>query len=432
MAKSMEITSTLYTEAQRRHVQAQLDLLLQNTHFSHSKRFPSFLRFIIQEELEGRGDFLKERTLGVEVFGRIVGYDTTSDPIVRVTAAEIRKRIAQYYQEDGHEAEMRISLPPGSYVPHFDWPAVAEEISQEIVPLSAEVRIEPAPVQTMPIAEGAGPSRASLSPVRLSQARSVNISGSIRYWWILTALLLVGAAGAWVVHWSQPSAMDQFWGPVLHTEDAIVVCFPRQQVETLSLRSAANPEAVQRFQEPSQAVNVDDLDSLVSLTGLLQGQHRRFTLLGQDVATLTDLRHGPAILLGAFDNAWALRVTHDLRYRFANDGGMKHFWIEDTQDAKTHWQLDRSQQVSTNNYRDYAIVARLMNPNTGQFAVISAGIARGGTEAAGEFLTQPANMETIREHAPADWHEKNMEFVLSTEIIDGRSAPPKIEAMYFW
>src|SRR5580692_5900581 len=114
-------TSVSYTEEEKARIQLQLDRLLANIHFSNSKRFPSFLRFIVQEELEGRGDLLKERTLGIEVFGRDASYDTTSDPIVRVTAAEIRKRIAQYYQESGHADELRISLPPGSYVPHFLW-----------------------------------------------------------------------------------------------------------------------------------------------------------------------------------------------------------------------------------------------------------------------------------------------------------------------
>src|ERR1700678_881125 len=111
-----------YTEEDKARIQLRLDRLLANIHFSNSKRFPSFLRYIVQEELEGRGDQLKERTLGIEVFGRDASYDTTSDPIVRVTAAEIRKRIAQYYQESANPNELRISLPAGSYVPHFDWP----------------------------------------------------------------------------------------------------------------------------------------------------------------------------------------------------------------------------------------------------------------------------------------------------------------------
>ena len=56
---------------------------------------------------------LKERTLGIEIFGRDADDHTASDPIVRVTATEIRKRIAQYYQEPGHETELRLSLPSG-------------------------------------------------------------------------------------------------------------------------------------------------------------------------------------------------------------------------------------------------------------------------------------------------------------------------------
>jgi hypothetical protein len=112
---------------------------------------------------------------------------------------------------------------------------------------------------------------------------------------------------------------------------------------------------------------------------------------------------------------------------------MTQFWIEDTESpAKTHWGVDRNLQQTTNNYRDYAIVARFRNANTGQLAVVAAGIARGGTVAAGEFLTQLGDMDSIRSQAPRDWAGQNMEFVLSTEIIDGRSSPPKIEATYFW
>src|SRR6202050_558166 len=100
----------------------QLERLLQNPHFHKSKRFPVFLKFVVTEALAGRADNLKERTLGIEVFGKDPGYDTTDDPIVRVTAGEIRKRIAQYYQEPGHEHEIVVLLPAGSYAPHFRVP----------------------------------------------------------------------------------------------------------------------------------------------------------------------------------------------------------------------------------------------------------------------------------------------------------------------
>jgi len=115
-----------FTEAEKAAIEEQIDRLLQNPYFSHSRRFPMFLRFVVGHTLAGQADAVKERTLGIEIFGRNPDYDTSSDPIVRVTAAEIRKRIAQYYQEPGHDGEIRISLPAGSYVPQFHWPNVAQ------------------------------------------------------------------------------------------------------------------------------------------------------------------------------------------------------------------------------------------------------------------------------------------------------------------
>jgi len=109
----------MLTEAFKAAVREELERILANQHFVASKRYPSFLRFVTARALETHPDLIKERVVGVEVFGRDPDYDTSADPIVRVTAAEIRKRLEQYYQEPGHEGEVRISLPAGSYIPHF-------------------------------------------------------------------------------------------------------------------------------------------------------------------------------------------------------------------------------------------------------------------------------------------------------------------------
>src|SRR2546430_17456511 len=86
-----------FSSEDKEKIRAQMERLLHSTHFRNSKRYPTLLRYMVEETLEGRGSHLKERTLGVEVFGRPADYDTASDPVVRVTVAEIRKRIAQYY-----------------------------------------------------------------------------------------------------------------------------------------------------------------------------------------------------------------------------------------------------------------------------------------------------------------------------------------------
>src|SRR3984957_17329990 len=119
--------TTVITDEERKAIQEQLEGLQSNSNFSQSRRFPPFLRFVKDPPLLGQTDLLKERTLGIEIFGREADYDDASDPIVRVTATEIRKRIAQYYQEPGHETELRLTLPAGSYVPQFHWPQAAKE-----------------------------------------------------------------------------------------------------------------------------------------------------------------------------------------------------------------------------------------------------------------------------------------------------------------
>ena len=107
------------TEEEKDQVRRQMERLLETAHFKNSRRYPALFRFIVEETLEGRGEFLKERLLGVRVFNRPPDYDTADDPIARVTIAEIRKRIAQYYHEEAHESEMRIELMPGRYEPEF-------------------------------------------------------------------------------------------------------------------------------------------------------------------------------------------------------------------------------------------------------------------------------------------------------------------------
>src|ERR1700677_3217157 len=127
-------------EPNEAEVREQLNRLLANPFFSHSKRFPMFLRFVVDRTLAGEAEKIKERTLGIEIFGRDAEYDPASDPIVRVTAAEIRKRVAQYYQDPAHQNEVRIALPSGSYLPQFGWPHGTKDL------LPHEVDPAPSPV----------------------------------------------------------------------------------------------------------------------------------------------------------------------------------------------------------------------------------------------------------------------------------------------
>src|ERR1700744_2172538 len=122
--------------AERAAVQAQLERILANPLFRNSKRYPNLLRYVVERTLDGHPGELKERTLGVEVFAREPDYDTNLDPVVRITAAEIRKRLAQYYQEPAHEAELRIDLPLGSYAARFQSPLERLPVAPTAAPVT--------------------------------------------------------------------------------------------------------------------------------------------------------------------------------------------------------------------------------------------------------------------------------------------------------
>jgi hypothetical protein len=64
--------------------------------------------------------------------------------------------------------------------------------------------------------------------------------------------------------------------------------------------------------------------------------------------------------------------------------------------------------------------------------IVAAGIARGGTVAAGEFLVDSTQIKQMTRNAPKDWSKMNMEVILETQVIDGRSGPPRLLAAHFW
>jgi len=113
----------------RRHAEK----VLASKAFAGSNRSQDFLRLIVGHALAGRTDNLRERMIGAEMFGRPIDYDTANDAVVRVKANEVRRRLAQYYADEGTEQDpVWIDLHTGTYVPEFHWEPVrptTEELS---------------------------------------------------------------------------------------------------------------------------------------------------------------------------------------------------------------------------------------------------------------------------------------------------------------
>ncbi|HEY9127071.1 MAG TPA: hypothetical protein VIM62_08080 [Acidobacteriaceae bacterium] len=117
-----------FEEAARHHcaVEEELERVCSSTHFRSSRRSCEFLQYVVRVTLDGRIDSLKERSIGIDLFGRDSSYEPSSDATVRVRANEVRKRLTSYYSSperqkpvSAEHPALRIDLPTGSYVPRF-------------------------------------------------------------------------------------------------------------------------------------------------------------------------------------------------------------------------------------------------------------------------------------------------------------------------
>ena len=108
-------------------VREQLSRILASLFFRNSDRYTRLLQYVVDTALLSDPALLKERLIGVNVFGRDPSYDTVKDNVVRIAAAEVRGRLVRYYALPEHRRELRIVLSPGSYVPQF----VSADLTQQ-------------------------------------------------------------------------------------------------------------------------------------------------------------------------------------------------------------------------------------------------------------------------------------------------------------
>jgi hypothetical protein len=248
----------------------------------------------------------------------------------------------------------------------------------------------------------------------------------------VAVLCVLAAVGAFVSYGpTHRNALELFWYPILSSRDPVTVCVGNPLRENESSDSEADPTAPNRHFLGSNRISFASAISLARLTGLLQSHEKQYRLMLRSATKFSDLQQGPSVLIGGFNNGWTLRLAATLRFGFERRPG-QHPRIRDRQNpARNDWSVDFSapyRQIT----RDYAIVSRVQDPNTEQTTVIVAGIAHWGTLAAGEFVTDPTQIQKLRASAPKRWEHMNMQVVLATDVIDGVSGPPKIVATQFW
>jgi hypothetical protein len=424
----------------RAQIEGLLEDVLGSAPFRTSRQCRDLFRYIVEHSLAASDGSLRERIIGIEVFGRAPDYDTAEDPVVRLRAADVRKRLAQYYQAKSEPGQWKIDIPTGSYRAQFHPPEI---------PLPQF----PAPARLVEPQTEAHGSR---------QVPTLGADASVPkrpFLWVgaILTVCVVAALASLPLFRTAPHAaspFDLFWGPVLKTSRPVLVCTGSNRVYVLSQEARNRYRKIRPLAEdgtPNLEVlvpredlkkfvaedfvpmkdtylTVGDASTTARISSLLTSRHHPYDLrFGSDLS-FGDLREGSAVLIGAFNNNWTLNMTDNLRFVFeAGDTAEMH--VRDRFDASRSWWP----KISGGKFsEDYAIISRILDSKTGSVLVTIAGLDHTGTRAAGDFVTDPQLITDLIKQAPKDWTGKNVQIVLHTNVVNNIPSSPTVVAVHYW
>ena len=418
--------------------------VLDSKPFRTSKQCQNFLRYVVLNTLDGKDDALKERVIGAAVLERLPDYNTGDDPVVRIRAADVRKRLAMYYQGEGKDATLCITIPSGSYRAFFHHAETSPESGD--APADA---VRPDAVADEPEVTTSGMDAPGQLPVEAVTARGVQspaptsteaavlrAKGGRRHaMGAVAALLVILVAGGvtWYARAARQREFNAFWAPTLDQPRPPIVYVGSNAVYRLSKGfmqryEAAHPgyngleslPAIDRTgtisgsdldEDNKDFVGLGDVAAAVSLATFFKGRNVRYDLrFGRDIV-FGDFRTTPVVLIGAFNDSWTLELNDKMPYRFSVSNGVKrlegqgHSW-------QTWYGTDGVPR------EDYALITREISKKTGESVIAVAGLDQSGTRSAAEFVSTPAALDAALRKLPAGWQNKEVQLVLHATIVD--------------
>ncbi|MEG9435110.1 hypothetical protein JAO29_02870 [Edaphobacter sp. HDX4] len=437
---------------QQQEVWRALEELLLSQPLRSTTQCQQLLRYIVEHTLAGELGLLRERVIGKEVFGRRPDYEPGDDPVVRIRAADLRKRLALYYQALPGPPCVKIDVPSGSYRATFLWS------SEVVAPPPLEQDASLSLLASSPSAESS-PLRSSSPIPSLEDAPVESVADQLRrssrlsrplILLLAPILLIVGLAGIWYTRRTS-DPVRQFWAPMLADPRPVLISIGSNAVYRMGEREIdeylSKTEAEQQSSEgmeffpplkPEQSFASTGLypapDSFVALADVAATTEiaRMLTRYGKDFderfpndISFSEMREHSAVLIGGANNPITRDMTKNLP--FVRRG---RNWIKDRDHPDKGWELHASDDLHDTD--DYAIITRLIAKNDAAPMVSVAGLGGHGTLAAAEFLCRPDYVKSLRAQLGPDWLNRNFQVVLHIKIIDFKPSSMEIVATRQW
>jgi hypothetical protein len=431
----------------RTEIRRHLERILDDPVFRGSRRCHRLLQYVVEKALEEKFEELKERILGIEVFGRQAQYDTQADSIVRVTANEVRKRLAQFYVESALDSPVRIELPAGSYIPEFQLSQRPAE--HEPAPQPAETSAAPPDSAPRPVPSPVSADTADVSEERRRRRLLVLIAS------VILGLCLLAIGGLWQQNvelrrnaWiaSETHATSLPWSALLSgSEKPVYVVLADVAVGTsqellrrsLSLQeyirgdflkspAAASKEALELAQMMARRPYTSAADAGIAarLLKLDPNLNRRLTVRFARDLKIQDLNESNAIFLGAgYANLWE-RLTQpssNFRIEFVQAAGM-HVCVNHAPKPGEPEKYVPAGPTGTAGVA-YAVVALLPGPREGGHVLLLAGTNTEGTLEAAEFVMHRQRFAEALKKIGVDpfGPVRHFEFLLKLNAVAGSS-----------
>ncbi|HUZ96020.1 MAG TPA: hypothetical protein VMU57_14030 [Edaphobacter sp.] len=420
-------------------IDESLGQILSSARFKDSAQLQTLLKYIVEESLKGHDDALKERIIGIEVFGRKPDYDTADDPIVRSRVGLLRKRLAQYYEsEEAKGTAVRIVIPSGSYYPTFVFHRVTNNESKslqskdesQIVVFHNEGDIQP--------------------PVGAPNAPTLSRK-ALRHIWVtapvMSAALLFAVCIA-VPRWRK-NELYLLWKPILENNKTVLLYTGtvspvyRRTADPLDRTTSAGDEdlpAVPPSLSPLETLPQNggvvvpvgeglappaDITADLKVGALMSTYRRNLSLRSGLGLPFVDLKGSPTILIGAYDNYWTMDLARELP--FFLDRSIK---IRERHGQHRFWSTSAGSDSAIT--EDYAIIFRLLDSKTGGPVIAIAGLTTCGTQAAAEFATDPEQLKKLADIPRDELARRNLEFVLRASLVNCTPTSVDIVAQQVW
>ena len=412
---------------------ATLDAVLHSHTFARADQLKSFLKYVCEMEIAGRGHELTEYLIGVEALGRPSNYSPGDDSAVRNRAFALRKKLQEYYEHEQPDAVLHIELPKGSYCPHFVENSFEHKSNGNGIPISQVA------ATTLPVVQSPKPAElVELAPNEEKKKLRQGFAGGVIFALLACGLLYL-LLGAKQTSKSKEHAiapiLTEVWGPILAQSADVLVCVANQPSFSVHPKTPASPPLKQQipsFNDPGGRPMPQELydfykirypipqwqefsltlttnatywgDTLAAMTALktMFSAGSLPQLFPEKVITMPTLRRRNVILFGAPEYSPA--ITHFLEKCPLTVNYLDAIFSTETGKPPTRlYAAKRDSQ--TRPLQTYGLVTVLPSESSsgGQHrTVIFSGVNSAGAQAAAEFFTSPEHLAELKKQMNKD------------------------------